>query len=278
MPARSSSAAPLDDIFYRSAHPYTLGLARRDAVAYVESRASPAADRRQPAGSVRTAGRLRLLRALPARDADLPQRNVRRRSPWVTAIASRCWLHHRIGAPSDRSTSRSRTSAVRVMNVLIERRQTDEALSDRPQPDRARARRRLARDRRARGRRTGRRERLRQVDVRQDAGRPARQDARHGAVSRRDAAAEVLADRFPAPRQAYADDLSGSVLVAESAHDGRRDHRRRAASATADDERRRFANASRTGCVASVSSPTTCRAIRTSSPAGSGSASASRAR
>ena len=60
-----------DDIFYRSAHPYTLGL--RDAMPRARRAArTPATDRRQPARSVRAAGRVRLLRALSARDADLP--------------------------------------------------------------------------------------------------------------------------------------------------------------------------------------------------------------
>ena len=67
-----------EDVFYRSAHPYTLGL--RDAMPSnnTNTGAPSAADRRQPARSVRAARRLRLLRAVPARDADLPQRSDRR--------------------------------------------------------------------------------------------------------------------------------------------------------------------------------------------------------
>ncbi len=72
-----------DDIFYRSAHPYTLGL--RDAM---PSHTSDRAHRLrpiegQPAGSVRAAGRLRLFRAMSARDADLPEQPP-------TAVRPRC--------------------------------------------------------------------------------------------------------------------------------------------------------------------------------------------
>ena len=52
----------IDDIFYAPAHPYTLEQRQR-------SDASADADRRQPAGSVRTAVRLRVFRPLSLRDA-----------------------------------------------------------------------------------------------------------------------------------------------------------------------------------------------------------------
>ena len=72
-----------------------------------------------------------------------------------------------------------------------------------------------------------------------------------------------------------ADDLPGSVLVAQPAQDGRPDRR-----CAVRDPRGQRRQAARAGAArdASVSAPSTTTAIRTSSPAGSGSASASRAR
>ncbi len=90
------------DIFYRSAHPYTLGL--RDAMPSKTRRplASPAAHRRQPTGSVRAAGRLRLLRTLSARDADLPDTIVHRCSTSATTMrrAAGCSTKTRIATLS----------------------------------------------------------------------------------------------------------------------------------------------------------------------------------
>ncbi len=82
-----------DDIFYRSAHPYTLGL--RDAMPsqHVESRASPAADRRQPARPVRAAVGCGYFARCPH-----AMRICRDERPPAFAVdaghSSRCWLHH----------------------------------------------------------------------------------------------------------------------------------------------------------------------------------------
>ena len=187
---------------------------------------------------------------------------------------ARCWLHHADAPP------RAPTAARRqAMAPLVEARGVTKHFPLGTRPGRARRRRRVARDRRARGRRPRRRERLRQVDVRPHAGRSAREDGRRGAIR---AASGCPTKYTPADFRRYAsrdaDDLSGSVLEPESAHDGRRDHRRRVAPERPDRRGARFASASATGSRASASSAAMRRAIRTSSRAGSGSASASRAR
>ena len=84
--------------------------------------------------------------------------------------------------------------------------------------------------------------------------------------------------RDPPAAPLDADHLPGSVRLAQSAHVGRRDHRRAAAHSRdrhGQGGRRARARAARAGRPAARTTPT---AIRTSSPAGSASASASRAR
>ena len=99
------------DIFYRSAHPYTLGSARRNAVEHVEPRASPATDRRQPTRPVRAAGRVRLLRAVSARDADLPRRTT------AAVRGGRRSLRHAAGCSTKRRTSERRSSSRRTVHA-----------------------------------------------------------------------------------------------------------------------------------------------------------------
>ena len=123
----------------------------------------------------------------------------------------------------------------------------------------------------------------RRIRLRQDHGRPADPAAR-GADRRRD----PLRGRRPRPRRAAEHegdapqdpgDLPGPLFVAQSAHDGRPDHRRAAARLQARRPTARpSASASRAAGAGRAASRTWRSAIRTSCPAASASASASRAR
>ena len=105
------------------------GPARCDASSTSNRAPSSAAHRRQPARPVRTAGRLRLLRTLPARDAGVPHGTSAADSPSAEGHTSRCWLHH-----PNRRIERSIVLHIRVahirtvMNIADQRRQTDEAV------------------------------------------------------------------------------------------------------------------------------------------------------
>ena len=89
--------------------------------------------------------------------------------------------------------------------------------------------------------------------------------------------ARCLGVPLAAPR--HADHLPGPVRLAQSAHDGRRDHRRGADHPWLAPSRRRAFTERVVDCSKrSACRPTTCAAIRTNSPAASASASASRAR
>ena len=142
----------------------------------------------------------------------------------------------------------------------------------------ARGRRRQLRAGGRRDARAGRRIRLRQVDARPHAAAPRGADRRQRALSRqRDLRAVTgRAAALPPPD---AGGVPGPLRLAQPAHDGRPDHRR-----ALDDPPRRAAEerSGRTGSAScwcrSACSPSTPGAIRTSSPAASGSASRSPAR
>ena len=128
----------------------------------------------------------------------------------------------------------------------------------------------------------GRRERLRQDhDL---ALHPARRRADRGRDPARATTARWSTWRpcpkaQPAPAAAPdADDLPGSVLVAQSAHDAVRHRRRAAARARRGQRGRAHRTASSSCCGWSGCGRNTCAAIRTPSAAASASASASRAR
>ncbi len=108
--------------------------ARCDAVQHDRSSAPAATDRRQPAGSVRAAGRLRLLRALPARDADLPEAIARRCSASTPATrrAAGCTIEdaHR---SVDRLHVMPRVSARALMTALISADKLTQTFHDRRQ-------------------------------------------------------------------------------------------------------------------------------------------------
>ncbi len=109
---RSSSRGAVDDVFYRPAHPYTLGLQqamphrderRRGRLEPIEG--SPPDLFSPPAG-------VPLLRALPVGDEGLRRRTIRRSGPSQPGHAARCWLHHASGAAAP---SRSGSSSGALM-------------------------------------------------------------------------------------------------------------------------------------------------------------------
>ena len=123
----------------------------------------------------------------------------------------------------------------------------------------------------------GRRVRLRQVHGRPRDPAADRADRRqhHGQRHRHHASRQGGAAPLPA---ADADHLPGPVLLARSAHDGRR-YRRRAVARARRRQRQGAPRARRRHLpAASACAPSMSTTIRTSSPAGSASASASRAR
>ena len=178
----------------------------------------------------------------------------------------------------------SRSPHDRAACTAASRDGVDEALR-RPRDGRSRKARRCARSTEVdldvdagRDARARRRVGLRQVDARPHAPAALRADRRHDHVRRRRRHAHVAA-RAAAAAPQDADDLPGSVRVAQPAHDDRRGDRRAARDPRARAVEGRARGARAASCSRrSASAPTRRRATRTSSPAASGSASASRAR
>ncbi len=144
--------------------------------------------------------------------------------------------------------------------------------------ERARRERRQLRPRRRRDARPGRR-----VGLRQEHDRPL-----HPAPDRADLGRGLVRGQGRHPRRQgraaragarHADHLPGSVRLAQSAHDGRRDRRRGADDPQAGEDAAPSTRRASSSCSRRwASTPTTCAAIRTSSRAASASASASPAR
>ena len=282
---RKVEEATSDDLFECPGHPYTRGLlgslpnlekaARTD-------RAAGAAQRDQGDGAVAgaAAAGMQLCAALRLRDRTVPCRLSAARTaparPLGRVLARRPPAR---GEPHDAPAIWRRGA---MTGAAARRRESEKAFSDlhrrvlaRRGPG-LRGRRRLVRDPARRDAGPRRRERLRQIDGRPHAVEAARTDRRQDRRRRR-RHHPPRARRDAAVSPAHADDLSGPLRLAEPAHVGRRDRRR----AARHPRRRRRARAPRPGRASVRAGRAAARAdrlaSRTNSPAGSASASASRA-
>ena len=171
----------VDDVFYRVRASLHAGAARCDA----EQR-----DVENAKGCGRSKARRRI--SSIRRPAAPISRAARTRCGSASATIRRASTSApgtiRVAGCTTTRRPRSRRSCIAVSLRERARRSEErhEALQGRARPDRARRRRRVALDRGARDRRPRRGERLRQVDFRQDAGRPAREDGGRSVFWRRE--------------------------------------------------------------------------------------------
>ena len=277
---RKVEEAAAAELFDNPGHPYTQGLAGLDPASRhrrAQRRAAHAAQRDQGHGAVavQPAGGLQLRAALQLRHRSLPCRRA-----GAAGAAPR---------PLDRLLARRPAAGRRGMTPTAPRsapargQGPQEALPDpqgrllaRLRPGLC-GRRRVVRDRPRRDPGAGGRKRLRQVDGGPHAAQAAGADRRHDPGRRRRHHPSRRRGHAALPA-AHADDLPGSLRLAEPAHDGGRDRGR-----AADHPRcRRAAGASRAGRRPVRAGGPAARGdadtIRTNSPAASASASASPAR
>ena len=213
-----------DDVFYGAAHPYTRRLARRDAEQRHVARSRLAPDRRSAAGSVRAAAGLRVLRALPVCDGALRAATpavVRGRPAPSRALLAQSCRCAAAGAAATRRQAMAPLIEARGLtkHFPLARQQIVHAVDD---VSLAIAEREV-------------------VGLVGESGSGKSTFGRALVGLHAKTAGDVLfrGQQLPAkyrPRdfRRYAsrdaDDLSGSVLEPEPAHDGRRDHRRGAAT------------------------------------------------
>ena len=247
--------ADVRGLFGKPRHPYTQGLL--GSMPRLAGTSRPAADHsRHGAEPARAAARLPVRRPLPARARALPR-----------------------GLPAARRHGRPRLR-------LLEPRPVSgppgadprgpgpgQAFSGQGRADLCRERRELLPGTR-RDHRHRRGIRLRQVDARAHRAAPDRADQRPAAVRRRGPAASAAKSPAPAPAR-HADHLSGPLRLARSARADRHEHRGAAAHPWLRQPGRARAPVSPSCSSWSASAPRPPRAIRTSSPAASASASAS---
>ena len=218
-----------DDVFYGAAHPYTVGLRAAMPSKRHGERSGLRPIEGAPPDLFAPPRGLRVLRALPVCDGALREPAIRRRSPCRRGIARAA------GCITSDAPPRAPAATAEATQCAPSRSKRAALTKHFPlgaRPDRARRRRRVARDR--------------------TSARSSASSARAAPASRRSAArwsaciaktaGDVLfrgdalptkysPDDFRRYAARHPDDLSGSVLELESAHDGRRDHRRRAAAA-----------------------------------------------